>query len=80
MQFNVSKCFVLPARDNSVILQTKQDFIMEQGVPMSVAWPISVNPLHYEGFLQRPETSQNFSILNVHFKYCVRWHFCTLHM
>ena len=47
---------------------------------MSVAWPISMNPLHYEGFLQRLETSQNFSILNIHFKYCVRWHFCTLHI
>ena len=41
-----------------VILQSKQDFIMNQGVPMLVAWPISGNPLHHKEFLHK---LQNFS-------------------
>ena len=36
-----------------VTRQLEQEFIMSQGVPRLVAWPISGNPLHQEEFLQR---------------------------
>ena len=48
---------ILPAQDDLVILQTEQAFIMNQGVPVLVAWPISENPLHQEEFLQRLQIS-----------------------
>ena len=48
---------ILPARDDLVVLQTEQAFIMNQGVPVLVAWPISGNPLHQEEFLQKLQTS-----------------------
>ena len=34
-----------------------QEFLMQQGVPQLVAWPISGNPMHHEGFLTRLQTS-----------------------
>ena len=27
-----------------------QEFLMQQGVPQLIAWPISGNPIHHEGF------------------------------
>ena len=44
---------ILPARDNLAIVPPGQEFIMNQGVPELVAWPISGNPSNHEGFLQR---------------------------
>ena len=41
---------MLPAQENLVVLQTDQAFIMNQGAPVLVAWPISRNPLHQEEF------------------------------
>ena len=34
-----------------------QEFLMQQGVPQLVAWPISGNPIHHEGFLRKLQTS-----------------------
>ena len=49
---------LFPAIPNLVILPTVQDtFIMKQGVLELVAWPISGNPLHHEGFLQKLQIS-----------------------
>ena len=48
---------LLPSREDLVILQSEQDFIMSQGVPALVAWPISGNPLHHKEFLQKLQTS-----------------------
>jgi len=48
---------LLPVREDLVILQSEQDFIMSQGVPTLVAWPISGNPLHHKEFLQKLQTS-----------------------
>jgi len=41
---------ILPAREDLVILPVGQEFIMNQGVPKLVAWPISGNPLSHEEF------------------------------
>ena len=49
---------VLLARQDLVILPTPQDkFIMKQGIPDLVAWPISGNHSLHEGFLQKLQTS-----------------------
>ena len=48
---------MLPKQDDLVILPTEQEFIMSQGVPALVAWPISGNPSHHEEFLQKLQTS-----------------------
>ena len=40
-----------------MIFQLEKDFIISQGVPTLVAWPISRNPLHHKGFLQKLQTS-----------------------
>ena len=48
---------VLPAKEDLVLLQAGQEFIMNQGVPVLVAWPISGNPSHHEDFLQRLQRS-----------------------
>ena len=44
---------ILPAGEDLVILPTGQDFIMNQGVPELVAWPVSGNPSNHEEFLRR---------------------------
>ena len=47
----------LPVRQDLVILPTPQDkFIMIQGIPDIVTWPISGNHSHHEGFLQKLQT------------------------
>ena len=48
---------ILPAKEDLVILQSEQDFIMGQGVPTLVAWPISGNLLHHKEFLHRLQNS-----------------------
>jgi len=50
---------ILPTREDLVILPTGQEFIMNQGVPELVAWPISGNPLHHEEFLQTLQLSSS---------------------
>ena len=34
-----------------------QEFLMKQGVPQLIAWPISANLTHHKAFLQRLQTS-----------------------
>ena len=49
---------LLSARQDLVILPTPQDeFIMKQGIPDLVAWPISGTPSHHEEFLRKLQTS-----------------------
>ena len=48
---------LLPQMDNLVRLPMAQEFVMKQGVPDLVAWPISGNPLHHEAFLQKLQSS-----------------------
>ena len=48
---------MLSAQDDLVVLQTDQAFIMNQGAPVLVAWPISANPLHQEELMQRLQIS-----------------------
>jgi len=48
---------LLPASQDLVPLPSNQEFLMTQGVPDLVAWPISGNPLHHKEFLQRLLTS-----------------------
>ena len=50
---------ILPAREDLVILPAGQEFIMNQGVPVLVAWPISRNPSNHEEFLQRLQPSSS---------------------
>ena len=50
---------ILPARNDLVILSPGQEFIMNQGVPELVAWPISGNPLNHKEFLQRLQHSSS---------------------
>jgi len=38
-------------------LMSEQEFIMKQGIPELIAWPISGNPLHHKEFLQMLQTS-----------------------
>ena len=48
---------ILLAGEDLVILPTSQDFIMNQGVPELVAWPVSGNPSNHEEFLWRLQPS-----------------------
>ena len=47
----------LPQMDNLVRLPMAQEFVMKQGVPDLVVWPISGNPLHHKAFLQKLQSS-----------------------
>ena len=40
-----------------VVLPMGQEFLMKQGVPQLIAWPISRNLTHHKAFLQRLQTS-----------------------
>ena len=40
-----------------VVLPVGQEFLMKQGVPQLIAWPISGNLTHHKAFLQRLQTS-----------------------
>ena len=40
-----------------VLMPKGQEFLMQQGVPQLIAWPISGNPIHHEGFLTKLQTS-----------------------
>jgi len=44
---------LLPASKDLVLLPSNQEFLMKQGVPDLVAWPISGNPSHHKEFLQK---------------------------
>ena len=43
----------LPQIQDIILNPTNQEFIMKQGVPTLVAWPVSGSPLHHEEFLRR---------------------------
>ena len=44
---------ILPTLSDLVVTPVGQDFLMKQGVPQLIAWPISGNPTHHRVFLQR---------------------------
>ena len=48
---------ITPLWRDLITLPTDQDFIMDQGVPELVAWPISGNPSNREEFLLKLQTS-----------------------
>jgi len=48
---------LLPTLSDLVVMPTGQEFIMKQGVPQLIAWPISGNPIHHKVFLQRLQPS-----------------------
>jgi len=48
---------LLNSQEDLIMLPTDQDFIMDQGVPELVAWPISGNPSNHEEFLLKLQTS-----------------------
>ena len=49
---------LLPVGPDLVLLPTAQeDFIMKEGVPQLVAWPISGNLSRHKGFLQKLRAS-----------------------
>ena len=47
----------IPHQPDLVVMPQGQEFLMQQGVPQLVAWPISGNPIHHEVFLRRLQTS-----------------------
>ena len=49
---------LLPDNPNLVSLPVGHEFILSQGVPQLIAWPISDNPSHHRAFLEK---LQNFS-------------------
>ena len=48
---------LLPSVEDLVMLPSDQEFIMSQGVPDLVAWPISGNPSNHGEFLHKLQTS-----------------------
>ena len=46
----------IPHQPDLVVMPQGQEFLMQQGVPQLVAWPISGNPIHHEVFLRRLQT------------------------
>ena len=46
-----------PHQPDLVVMPQGQEFLMQQGVPQLVTWPISGNPIHHEVFLRRLQTS-----------------------
>jgi len=48
---------ILPTLPDLVVMQTQQVFLMKQGVPQLIAWPISGNPIHHKDFLHRLQAS-----------------------
>jgi len=47
----------IPQQSDLISMPLGQDFLMQQGVPQLIAWPISGNPMHHEEFLHRVQTS-----------------------
>lgn len=47
----------IPQQPDLVSMPLGQEFLMQQGVPQLIAWPISGNPTHHEEFLHRVQTS-----------------------
>ena len=48
---------ILPTLPDLVVMPTQQGFLMKQGVPQLIAWPISGNPTHHKNFLHRLQAS-----------------------
>jgi len=38
---------------NPVVMPAGQEFLIKQGVPQLITWPISGNPIHHRDFLQK---------------------------
>ena len=51
----------LPPQEDLILSPSNQEFIMQQGTPTLVAWPISGNPSLHKEFLHR---LQNYSSLH----------------
>ena len=47
----------IPQHPDSISMTLGQEFLMQEGIPQLVVWPISGNPSHHEAFLQRLQTS-----------------------
>ena len=47
----------IPPQPDLVVMPQGQEFLMQQGVPQLVAWPVSGNPIHHEDFLRKLQTS-----------------------
>ena len=47
----------IPQQQDLVSMPLGQEFLMQQGIPQLIAWPISGNPTHHEEFLLRLQTS-----------------------
>ena len=47
----------IPQQSDLVSMPLGQEFLMQQGVPQMVVWPISGNPTHHEEFLRKVQTS-----------------------
>ena len=48
----------IPHQPDLVVMPQGQEFLMQQGAPQLVVWPISGNPIHHEDFLHRLQTSR----------------------
>ena len=47
----------IPQQTDLVSMPVGQEFLMQQGVPQLIAWPISGNHMHHKEFLCRVQTS-----------------------
>lgn len=47
----------IPQQPDLVSMPLGKNFLMQQGVPQLVAWPVSGNPIHHEVFLHKLQTS-----------------------
>ena len=47
----------LPTQSDLVVMPTGQEFLIREGVPPLIAWPISGNPIHHKDFLMRHQSS-----------------------
>ena len=47
----------LPQQPDLIMTPSGQEFLMHQGIPQLIAWPISGNPIHQKDFLQRLQIS-----------------------
>ena len=49
--------WALPQQLDLIMTSSGQEFLMHQGIPQLIAWPISGNPIHQKDFLQRLQIS-----------------------
>jgi len=48
---------ILLTLSDLVVMPTQQEFLMKQGMPQLIPWPISGNPIHHEDFLRKLQAS-----------------------